>query len=284
MTGIQIFIVDAFCYNGEGGNGAGVVLQSDGLTREQKLAIASEVGLSEMAFVSASEVADFKIEYFTPVAEVELCGHATIATFTLLHQRGLAPKTYTIETLSGILQIEVQKNGIIWMQQCLPVFGETFSQADFATCLPGINKHPLLPIQVVSTGLKDILFPVGSMEELKSLRPDFGAMANLNELQGVVGIHAFALTGLTEPVAICRNFAPRYGIDEESATGTSNCALASYLHKYYTKQSEYQFLQGESKGSPSAIMVRIQEQDGQISAVYVGGNGRIVRCFSKSQK
>lgn len=272
----QIHIVNAFCHQGAGGNGAGVVIHADSLTHKEKMAIAAEIGLSETAFVSASDTADFKIEYFTPVAEVELCGHATIATFTLLHQQGLKPRAYTIETLSGILQIEIEQDGTIWMQQCLPQFGETYGEEEFVTCLPNAHRQAGLPIQAVSTGLKDILYPIASKEELDSMSPDFESMAKTNERQGVVGIHAFALTGEDDPIAVCRNFAPRYGIDEESATGTSNCALACYLHKYHRKQTVYRFLQGESMGCTSVIEVRIEERDGTISAVYVGGRGHLV--------
>lgn len=273
----QIFIVNAFCHHGQGGNGAGVVPHADGLTRQQKQTIAAQVGLSETAFVSPSAAADFKLEYFTPVAEVELCGHATIATFTLLHQQGLKPGTYSIETLSGILQIEVSADGTIWMQQCLPSFLDSYAATDFEVCLPGFQPHPALPIQAVSTGLPDIMLPLASVEALEALQPDFAAMAALNERQGVMGIHAFALTGNSSPIAICRNFAPRYGIDEESATGTSNCALACYLHRHHQPLSQYRFLQGISMGCTSAIEVKLHHDHDILSSVYVGGRGSILR-------
>lgn len=274
----KVYIVNAFCHQGQGGNGAGVVLEADGLTRQQKLDLAARVGLSETAFVSKSALADFRLEYFTPVSEVDLCGHATIATFTLLKELGLASGGYTIDTCAGVMQMEVEADGRVWMQQCRPTFHEVYDFSDFGDCMPGLCAHPSLPIQAVSTGLKDIMFPVSSLAELDSLCPDFEAMSHLNERQDVVGIHAFALTGEDDPVAVCRNFAPRYGIPEESATGTSNCALACYLYHYHRQAAHFRFLQGLTMNRPSAIEVRLEAKGGNIERVFVGGVGRVLDC------
>lgn len=267
----QVHIVYAFRHQGAGGNGAGVVLDGAGLSRQQKMDIAARVGLSETAFVTPSPKADYHLEYFTPVDEVDLCGHATIATFLLLHRQGLAPGRYTIDTRAGVLQMIIDPDGTVWMQQCCPAFFDTYPAADFMDCIPGIQAVPGLPIQAVSTGLKDILLPVASVDQLYQLQPDFEAMARLNRQQGVVGIHAFALTGGTDPVAVCRNFAPLYGIPEESATGTSNCALACYLHRYGHPASRYRFLQGVNMGCTSAIEVRLSNGEQGVLQVFVGG-------------
>ena len=83
---IQVKIVNAFVEDNKGGNPAGIVLDADALTKEQKLYIASKVGLSETAFVSRSREADFKLDFFTPNRQIAHCGHATIATFSYLQQ------------------------------------------------------------------------------------------------------------------------------------------------------------------------------------------------------
>lgn len=273
---IEVNLVDAFVLDGKGGNGAGVVLSGDKLSRQAKMDVAAEVGLSETVFVGTSDSADFALGYFTPVEEVDLCGHATIATFALMHQQGLAAGRYTIATRAGMLAVEVEADGRVWMQQCCPTFYETYPAADFAAALPGVTQLEGMPIQAVSTGLKDILLPMESVEALDALAPDFGEMASLNTRQGVVGIHAFALTGGDRPVAVCRNFAPRYGIDEESATGTSNCALACYLHRYYRELENYCFHQGLTMGKASAIEVRLEVEEDKVQQVFVGGRGMAV--------
>ena len=81
---VHVYVMSAFSKENKGGNKAGVVLNREDLTVRQKMAIAKELGYSETAFVTHSDVADYKIEYFTPTDEVPLCGHATIATFSLL--------------------------------------------------------------------------------------------------------------------------------------------------------------------------------------------------------
>jgi PhzF family phenazine biosynthesis protein len=86
---MQVRVVNAFVDGERGGNPAGVVLQADALSAAQKQAIAAQVGLSETAFVSCSQSAAFKLEFFTPTRQIAHCGHATVAAFSLLRQLGL---------------------------------------------------------------------------------------------------------------------------------------------------------------------------------------------------
>src|SRR6185369_17713524 len=81
---IKVFTLNSFAKTQEGGNPAGVVLDSGNLSEVQMLAAAKEVGFSETAFVGKSNKADFKVRFFTPTDEVDLCGHATIATYALM--------------------------------------------------------------------------------------------------------------------------------------------------------------------------------------------------------
>ena len=241
------------------------------------MAIAKGLGYSETAFLMESNLADFKIRYFTPTEEVPLCGHATIATFSILNSLGeLGKDAYTIETKAGILNIRIEKAGMIFMEQNRPTYFEALKPDIFAGCLEDRFIDTTLPIQIVSTGLKDIMLPVDSKDHLDMLNPNFSNMASLCHDQDVVGIHAFALTSSAETTAVCRNFAPRYGIDEESATGTSSCALACYLFKHYKQQSQYIFEQGFNLGSVSRLVVNITHQSTNINTVYVGGYGHLV--------
>ena len=90
---ITVYVASAFSKNQKGGNKAGVVL----------LSIAKELGFAETTFISKSTRADYKFEYFTPKEEVDLCGHATIASFIILdYLNKLFKDNYTIETNSGI--------------------------------------------------------------------------------------------------------------------------------------------------------------------------------------
>lgn len=271
---VEVYVVSAFSKGNQGGNKAGVVLDCRSLTPADMAAIAKDLGYSETAFLIKSNVADFKIRYFTPTEEVPLCGHATIATFSLLHSLGKLDKdAYTIETIAGTLNIRIEKDGMIFMEQNHPTYFETLKPEIFAECFENRFIDTALPIQIVSTGLKDVLLPVISKDHLEKLNPQFINMANLCRKLDVVGIHAFALTNNADTTAICRNFAPLYGIDEESATGTSNCALACYLFKHYKQQSQYVFEQGFNLGSASRLIVNIAQHDSTIDTVSVGGYG-----------
>ena len=274
---VHIYVMSAFSKDGKGGNKAGVVLNRAELTDRQKMEIAKELGYSETAFVTNSDVADYKIEYFTPTDEVPLCGHATIATFALLyHLQILKKEAYLIETKAGILRVKISEDGMIFMEQNKPEYLEFLKPEEFTGCMENSWIPDNLPVQVVTTGLKDILMPMDSVEHLSVLKPNFKVLSELSQKLQVVGVHAFALIEDEEKMAICRNFAPLFGIDEESATGTASCALASYLFKHYKKKSEYVFEQGYNLGQVSRIVVRVEAPKEDIEEIYVGGYGYLV--------
>ena len=274
---VHVYVMSAFSKDNKGGNKAGVVLNRAELTTSQKMGIAKELGYSETAFVTDSDVADYKIEYFTPTDEVPLCGHATIATFALLyHLKMLEKEDYTIETKAGILRMKISEDGMIFMEQNKPEYLDYLEPEEFEGGLETqwISKDQA--IQIVTTGLKDIIMPIDSVEHLAELKPDHKVMAEVSEELKVVGVHAFAFTEDAEITAICLNFAPLFGIDEESATGTANCALASYLFRHYKKKQQYIFEQGYNLGQISRIVVNVVAENDEIQEIFVGGYGYLV--------
>lgn len=274
---VDVYVAAAFSKDDKGGNKAGVVLGRSELTSVQKVAIAKEMGYSETAFVLDSDKADFKLQYFTPTEEVPLCGHATIAAFSTLKLLNMLDKPdCTIETEAGILNIHIKDDGLILMEQNRPTYLEVLDSDTFTGCIQkGFIDHRF-PIQIVSTGLNDIMLPVDSAEHLKRLSPDFERIANMTKEKEAVGVHAFTLIKESDVTAICRNFAPLYGIDEESATGTASCALACYLFKYYKQQPQYIFEQGHNMGEISRIVVNLSYHGGVIDSVFVGGYGYLL--------
>lgn len=281
---VEVYVASAFSKDNAGGNKAGIVFDRPDLSAIQKMAIAKELGYAETAFVTESSIADFRIEYFTPAEEVPLCGHATIGTFAVLNLlQKLSKSKYTIETKSGVLAITVDADGMVFMEQKIPTFFNRLSTNVFDDCLDSSAIDDKLPIQIVSTGLRDIMLPIKSTEKLQQLNPDFDVMTKLSKEQNVIGVHAFTLEKNEEHVtAICRNFAPLYDIDEESATGTSNCALACYLFKYVERKSQYIFEQGYNLNNPSRIVVNLKTHDDIIDATFVGGYGYLAEKRSLS--
>ena len=274
---VDVYVAAAFSKDDKGGNKAGVVLGKSELTSVQKAAIAKEMGYSETAFVLDSDKADFKLQYFTPTEEVPLCGHATIAAFSTLKLLNMLDKPdCTIETEAGILNIHIKDDGLILMEQNRPAYLEVLDSDIFTGCIERNFIDHRFPIQIVSTGLNDVMLPVDSVEHLEQLSPDFEMIANMSKEKEVVGVHAFTIIKESDVTAICRNFAPLYGIDEESATGTANCALACYLFKYYKQQSQYVFEQGHNMGDISRIVVNLSYHENVIDSVFVGGYGYLL--------
>ncbi|MBC1463081.1 PhzF family phenazine biosynthesis protein [Listeria welshimeri] len=269
---LSVYVASAFSKNNKGGNKAGVVLNEPTLTTAQKMAIAKQLGYAETAFLTESNCADYKLEYYTPKEEVDLCGHATIGTFAILmHLNKIHKSHYTIETNSGVLTITI-KDGIIFMEQNQPTFYDTIPPNKLTGCFDLNLLNTNYPIQIVSTGLKDILIPIKSEADLYALEPNFEEVKKVSKHYEVIGMHLYTFNA---DRIICRNFAPLYDINEEAATGTSNGALACYLYQHQYLQKElYVFEQGHSLHSPSKILVKLDVTgNNEIARVYVGGNG-----------
>lgn len=280
---VKVYTVQAFSDRPDGGNPAGVVLAADHLTEAKMQAIAAEVGYSETAFVLPSEKADFRLRFFTPSAEVDLCGHATIATFfTMLKLQVIQAGNYRQETLAGILDVSVSADGDIMMAQSPPVFLGAVDQEAIADSLnlALFDLDERFPVEIVSTGLADIIVPVRSLSILLGMQPDFEKVRLLSERYDTVGYHIFTLETLNpNNTAHCRNLAPRFGIPEESATGTANGALSAYLFKHQViSKSEANPLcyeQGDVMASPSLIRAALAVENAQIQTVWVGGSAYV---------
>lgn len=270
--------VDAFTKNSAGGNPAGVVLNSDSLSEDQMLKISAGVGFSETAFVQSSKKSDFRLRFFTPKAEVDICGHATVAAFTLLNKRKLIKVgNYSAETKAGVIDVEVCSDGVVMMEQKKPIFSETLDAKEIADSL-NISTDKIyskLPVQIVSTGLRDILIPIERLDDLQAIRPNFNKVKKISKNNNTIGYHLFTLETLNSSTAHCRNLAPLYGIPEEAATGTSNAALACYLHKYKIvnekEANRLSFEQGYFMNRASEIIVKLKIKNKAIEKVFVGG-------------
>lgn len=275
---IKVFTLNAFAKTKNGGNPAGVVLASSDLNDKQMLDVAKKIGFSETAFVQQSEKADFRVRFFTVTGEVPLCGHATIATFFLLaNQNIISPGKYTQETKAGILPIEILSDGKVFMNQNLPQYFDIIDKEIIAESLnipPDIICDDL-PIQIVSTGLKDTFIPIRTLDELLNIKPNLEVIKEMSRKFGVIGYHVFSLETKFNAIAHSRNFGPLHDISEEAATGTSTGALSCYLFKH-GKINQKQignlvFEQGYSMKRPSEITAEIRIEGNDIVGIRVGG-------------
>jgi PhzF family phenazine biosynthesis protein len=276
MAQVDVYLVRAFSISGQGGNLAGVVLYADALTDLQKQSIAKQVGVSETAFVSQSDKADFHLSFFTPTVEVDFCGHATLSAFWLLrYLQHISAGSYQQETKAGVLPVEVALNGDVLMSQSLPIWSAEFNAEQIAPMLglqPQLIAQSGLPIQAVSTGLVDVLIPV-PYGVLDCLEIDNDAITHFCQQYQCVGFHVFEMNPPEAPyTASCRNFAPAVGIPEESATGSSSGALACYLNRHFGYQQAV-FEQGRVMKMPSRLVTQLTIKSGVLTQVQVGGEG-----------
>ena len=271
---MKYYIVDAFTDQPFGGNPAGVVLlKGDAFPSEAlMLQVAAELRYSETAFVRRLSPTEYHVRYFTPKAEVELCGHATIATFSLLHQMQSAEGECLCHTLAGDLRIKVGEK--VMMQMAAPSIVATVENTDEIYSALGVTDYqPTLPVQIAYSGLPDIMIPISDVATLNGLQLDMEAVAAITQKRKAVSFHVFAF-GNDGYTAHVRDFAPLYDIPEESATGTANAALTHYLaaNGAIPQQGDFAFLQGEAMGRPSVVATRIAT-DGNI---YVGGTAYVL--------
>ena len=279
---INVQIISAFIDDGAGGNLAGVVLDADHLTTAEKQAIAAAVGVSETAFVSESATADFKLDFFTPNRQIAHCGHATIATFSYLAQSGRLTKSQSSkETIDGDRDIFIDGD-LAFMAQTAPVYTELAGgEIDRILSSLRLSSHELLTgfsPMLVNTGNTFLLLPLKSLAALRAVAPDFAQVEEISDQYDLIGYHLFTReTAKPNRVASARMFAPRYGINEESATGTASGTQACYLYDVLgIKQTEMVLEQGVcmQPAAPSKLLAQIQLDNGVIAQVLIGGEGK----------
>lgn len=278
MKEVIIKIVYAFSISGMGGNPAGVVLNADSLSNEEKQRIAAKVGLSEIAFVSKSNQADFKLDFFTPTRQIAHCGHATIATFSYLKKNGfIAGDHSSKETIDGNRDIYF-KNEFAYMEQASPSYKNVETELPEILESLNLSKADLpknhLP-SIVNTGNSFLIIPVANKITLQEIHPDMEKIRKYSEKHNLIGYYIFSLSTEENVNASTRMFAPRYGIDEESATGMAAGPLACYLFaNNFTTETELTIKQGEYMliPSPSLISVNLIIENSIIKKLYAGGD------------
>lgn len=213
-----VYEVDAFRAGTFLGNPAGVCVLESAKADEWMQALAAEMKLSETAFILPLADGDFQLRWFTPKAEVKLCGHATLASAHLLWEsrRLEANKPARFQTLSGLLA--AQRNGE------LITLDFPAKPATPAEPVPGLLEA--LDVEAVSVGRSqfDYLVEIESAKALRALRPDFARLAQL-PVRGTI------VTCRSDDARfdfLSRFFAPAFGVDEDPVTGSAHCTLVPF--------------------------------------------------------
>ncbi|WP_310379599.1 PhzF family phenazine biosynthesis protein [Flavobacterium sp.] len=277
---VTVQIINAFVDNQQGGNPAGVVLNADNLSNEQKLKIAAKVGLSETAFVSKSKISDFKLDFFTPTRQIAHCGHATIATFSYLSQSGrIKNKLSSKETIDGTREI-LLRGDLAFMEQKPPTYIDIKEHKEKIFNSLGLMENDILanaPISIVNTGNSFAIIAVANDEILKNIIPNFDLIKQISDEFDLIGFYVFCKQTNDKARDVnTRMFAPRYGIEEEAGTGMAAGPLACYLFDILKlKKDRFLIQQGWFMNSPSQslIIVDLSLEKGNITKIMAGGKG-----------
>lgn len=290
MKTYKVYQVDSFTRTKLSGNPAGVVSNAEGLSEAQMQQIARELNNSETAFIfTPQNSADYDVEvrFFTPTAEVPICGHATIAAHYIRAIEGKHTIGRALQkTKAGILAVDtLQKDGdfAIQMTQASPHIEPPLAEniVQKLTQALGISKADLredCPVCVASTGHGKVMIGIKSIEILHSLSPDMQALISISKEIACNGFYVFTLHEDEEFLAHGRMFAPAIGINEDPVTGNANGPLGAYLvHyalcKHLQKGSEFHFYikQGEAINRAGQMQVRVSIEDNKPILVQIIG-------------
>lgn len=281
--------VDAFTTVVGQGNPAGVVLDGDMYTTEEMQKIAKKVGFNETVFVCKSEVADFKLRYFTPGHETPLCGHATIGAVFALYNGGI-DQQLQIETGAGILPIVYEKKlQKITMRQAEPKFIEFNGNGSELCDSLGIEKkdlHPTLPIQYGNTGSWTLLVPVINVAILDKMTPNQTAFPEILKEIPKASIHPFAVVSQQAGLFTARHFSsPFSGTTEDSVTGTASGVMGAYAmnHLYENVESEkITVSQGKQVQREGTVMVHVVRSENNAHQISISGTACLNEPFEVS--
>ena len=214
----RILTVDAFTSEPFKGNPAGVCLMDGTRDDAWMQHVAAEMNFAETAFLRRRADGAYDLRWFTPVAEVDLCGHATLASAHVLWESGDLPAADTarFHTRSGLLKAD-RRDG--WIELDFPATPERPAEAP-AGLLEALGARA----RYVGQSRYDYLVEVDSEETVARLAPDFGRLAKF-PTRGVI-VTAPSATAPADFVS--RFFAPAYGINEDPVTGSAHCCLAPF--------------------------------------------------------
>jgi PhzF family phenazine biosynthesis protein len=261
MTDIKRFA--AFSDDPKGGNPAGVVLDASGLDDAEMLAIAAEVGYSETAFITSRDGSQYRVRYFSPLAEVPFCGHATVATAV-----ALGPGSHLFTTNAGDVPVTVDDAGRATLTS-VDTSVDELADGDLGALLSALrwsesDLDASFPPQVAYAGAHHPIVAAASRRRLADLDYDVAALKALMEARGWTTIQlVFRATDDTFDV---RNPFPVGGIYEDPATGAAAAAFGGYLRalSLVPLPARVTVFQGADMGRPSRLLVDIAADDDRI--------------------
>ncbi|MGE5473965.1 MAG: PhzF family phenazine biosynthesis protein [Ignavibacteriales bacterium] len=286
----EFIVVNSFAEKSFGGNPAAVFVNADGLETSIMQLIARQMNLVETAFVfpSTENDHDFRFRYFTPLKELPITGHPTIAAIiALIENKQIDVENkpvYRIKTNVGIKQINIGRNQfgpVVTMEQQKPRFLEIVNDRKNVADILGLDLGDLineLPIQAVDTGLGHIIVPVKSLDALMRVQRKIEPLKNLCASLGVMEAQVFTFETYEQDKTLhTRNICPREGI-EDPGCGVGNGALGAYLIKHYYKDEAKASIRAEQGNivNMPCVIETVASRKGDEIDVSIGGNGKVM--------
>ncbi|WP_460352321.1 PhzF family phenazine biosynthesis protein [Actinoallomurus acanthiterrae] len=253
----------AFDVEGKGGNPAGVVLDARGMDETRMQEIAAEVGYSETAFLTKDGERSFRIRYFSPLAEVAFCGHATIATAVALAERE-GTGDLVFRTSAGEVAVATrEEDGRVFatLTSVAPAV-RPVDDADLAAALTALRWEyaeldPAFPPRIANAGNDHLVLAAATRERLADLDYDQDALGDLMARRGWTTVHL--VWRETDTVFHARDPFPPGGVFEDPATGAAAAAFGAYLRslELVAPPARVTIHQGEDMGRPSRLLVDI---------------------------
>lgn len=252
METLPIFQVDSFTGKPFKGNPAGVCLLQEQMSDDWMQDVALEMNLSETAFLLRQEDG-FNLRWFTPATEVDLCGHATLASAHVLWEEEVLKQEDSARFYSRSGPLYARRKGS-WIELDFPA-----DRSEPAAEPDGLSDALGAEPQYVGLGRFAYLIEIGSEEELVGLKPDFARLTRIVPFDVIVTCRSES----EQYDFLSRFFDPAIGIDEDPVTGAAHCALAPYWGAKLGKQ-EMTGYQASARGG--VVRVRLGGE-----RVYLGG-------------
>jgi PhzF family phenazine biosynthesis protein len=261
---MEVLRYAAFSQHPAGGNPAGVVLDATGADAEVMQEVATGVGYSETAFLFPVGDDDYVVRYFSPLAEISFCGHATIAA-AVAHAHHHGPRPLTLHTRAGRIEVVTHSSAAGVLSATLTSVAtqvRPLAAADLDTLLAALrwsrdDLEPALPPRVAFAGAWHPVLAVRERERLSRLDYDFTALQAVMAARGWTTVDLVWRASAT--VFHCRNPFPPGGIVEDPATGAAAAALGGYLRalSLVPLPVDLTVFQGEDLGRPSQLLVHV---------------------------
>jgi PhzF family phenazine biosynthesis protein len=257
---VKIYQVDAFANRPFTGNPAGVCVLLQPAEQSWMASVAREMNLSETAFLLPQDDG-YNLRWFTPAVEVDLCGHATLASAHILWESGAlqTDQTARFYTRSGMLTARRSGN---WIEMDFPIKPETPTEPP-----PDLEKALGIKANYVGKNLFDYLVEVESEEIVRELTPEISQLATLP----VRGVIVTSRSSTAEFDFVSRFFAPAVGVPEDPVTGSAHCCLAPFWSNRLGKKAMTGY-QASARGG--VVKVRLEGErvilSGQAVTVLVG--------------